>query len=135
MGHDDPLILEMVRAVAWLEWATGLATNDILTGSNNAVMWDQCTQLLVEQRLIHRTDDYVTAINSNAIEISVTGYSEKRVSYKERKPFRQITYLNELDELLWMLMTDAKRAFWISSFNMAQIPVEVISYFDSSIDL
>jgi hypothetical protein len=64
----------------------------------------------------------------------VTGYSERRISNSERMPARSITYLKELDDILWSLMTDDKTSYWISTFNRAQTPIEIIDEFDSSMD-
>ena len=131
----DPLDLEIVRAVAWLEWATGRLTADLVADSSDAIMWDQATQLLVEQRVVHRSDDYVNSLHNDATEISVTGFSEKRITNKERQPAKgMITYLVELDELLWMLMTDDKRAYWEDQVSGENAPAEVITYFDGPFD-
>jgi hypothetical protein len=58
LDPDVKLALEIDRAVVWLEWATGRTELGLTDGTNDAIMWTEATQLLVEMRVNHREQGY-----------------------------------------------------------------------------
>ena len=129
---DSSLDLEIGRALGYLVWVTGrdyTNEDDLATGSHEETMFNQCLQLRVEQQIFQRQNDYQSDFHNDVNEISVTGYSENRVSYKERRPFRHVNPHRELDELLWMLMTDEKKEYWFSWMKGMVSPAENIQTF------
>ena len=113
VGADpDTLQVEVDRASAYVEMATGLVIDDITDPSTTATLVKQAIQQRTEQRVIWGSDDYVGDQNESAIDISVTGYSQRRVSSKEQSPRDMVNPWPELNSLLISLMTEEKLDYW-----------------------
>lgn len=113
-GSPDPLDIEVERSAAYVEDVTGQVLADTADPSSLATRLKQAIQLRTEQQVVWRSDDYVGDQNENAIDISVTGYSQKRVGSKDQKPRDMINVWPELNDLLVGLLTDDKRDYWSS---------------------
>lgn len=113
-GTPDPLDIEVERASAYVEDATGQVLADTADPSSLATRLKQAIQLRTEQQVIWRSDDYVGDQNESAIDISVTGYSQRRVGSKEQRPRDMINPWPELNDLLISLCTEDKLAYWVS---------------------
>lgn len=109
---DDPLDIELERAIAYVEDVTGQNDADIDDPSSLATRFKQAVQLRCEQVVIKRQPDFVADLNEDAIDISVTGYQQKRISYKESDPDRMINPWKELNDLLLSMLTDERRDYW-----------------------
>lgn len=128
----DPLDIEVERAVDYVATCTG-QDPDTLSGSDRTSrMFKNAVQLRVEQIVIKRQADFVSDLNEDALDISVTGYSGKRISYKESDPATMINPWKELNDLLVALLTDEKRDYWedlgkLPGANVVR-PSEIIQY-------
>ena len=109
---EDTLQVEVDRASAYVEMVTGLVVDDITDPSTTATLIKQAIQQRTEQRVIWGSDDYVGDQNESAIDISVTGYSQRRVSSKEQNPRDMVNPWPELNSLLISLMTEDKLDYW-----------------------
>lgn len=108
----DPLDIEVVRAIDYVAYVTG-QDPDILSGTDRTSrMFSNAVQLRVEQIVIKRQADFVADLNEDAIDISVTGYQQKRISYKESDPATMINPWKELNDLLVGLLTEDQRDYW-----------------------
>ena len=124
----DPLDLEVERAAAYVEQVTGLVVTEVAEPSGVATRLKQAIQLRTEQQVIWRSDDYVGDQNESAIDITVTGYSQRRVGTKEQRPRDMINPWPELNDLLMGLLTDGQREYWIGlGVVFGTAPAEVIT--------
>lgn len=126
-GGSDPLDIEIERAHAYLEDVTGQVTADIASPSVLATKWAEAVQYRTEQQVIWNSDDYAGDSNESAIDISVTGYSQRRVGTKEQAPRDMINPWPKLNDLLWSLLTDDRREHWLAICGGDNGAVEVIT--------
>lgn len=111
-GTPDPLDVEVERASDYVADVTGVEPDDLTDGTRAARKFQNAVQLRVEQIVIKRQPDFVSDLNEDALDISVTGYSQRRISYKESDPATMINPWKELNDLLLSMLTDDKLAYW-----------------------
>lgn len=128
-GAPDPLDIEVTRAHAYVEDVTGRETADVTDGSVMATRWAEAVQARTEQQVIWNSDDYAGDSNESAVDITVTGYSQRRIASKEQSPRDMVNPWPKLNDLLISLMTDEKREYWISLGLLpgGNTPAEVIT--------
>jgi hypothetical protein len=116
VSDPDSLIKEVGRAVVYVESMTGQDNTqvELADGTRLGTLFEQAVQLRVEQVVTQRQPGFVADQNENAIDISVTGYSQKRIDSKEQKPRDMLNPWPELNDVLMLLLTDEMRAYWIA---------------------
>lgn len=115
-GPDpDTLTKEVARALAYVETMTGRtnATDaEIADGTALGTHFEQAVQLRVEQQVTQRQPGFVSDQNENAVDITVPGYSQRRIISKEQNPRDMLNQWPELNDLLILLCTAEKLAYW-----------------------
>lgn len=109
---DDPLQLQIDRAHAYVEYVTGQDFAAIDSSSVTGVLLGQCVQLRTEQQVVQAQQDYVGDINEDAIDFSVTGFSQKRIHPAHRRSRQMINSWPTLNDLLVGAMTEEKKEYW-----------------------
>ena len=127
-GPDpDTLTKEMNRAVAYVETMTGRVNSTdplLVDGMTLATHFEQAVQLRVEQQITQRQPGFVSDQNENAVDITVPGYSQRRVITKEQNPRDMINQWPELNDLLIALCTEEKLAYWQAMGKVVSLSVE-----------
>lgn len=127
-GPDpDTLTKEMNRAVAYVETMTGRVNSTdplLVDGTALATHFEQAVQLRVEQQITQRQPGFVSDQNENAVDITVPGYSQRRVITKEQNPRDMINQWPELNDLLIALCTEEKLAYWQAMGKVISLSVE-----------
>jgi hypothetical protein len=113
IGNPDPLDAEINSAWAYVEVVTGRDLDTLDAADNLASVASDAVKLRTFQQAIqHRSSFINSAIGSGTIKsFSVPGYSETRDTTSSTKSIAEF-FFNPwvtLDELLWLLATDAKK--------------------------
>jgi len=121
---DSDLDREIGRAAGYLLFVTGRPYDSMPV--EFVALVQQATQMRVEQQILGDTADQAeTAADELVQSFSAGAYTEARRGYGDYKAANEALLVNKwpaLNDLLWMLMTDAKRAYWRSHLSGVTTP-------------
>jgi hypothetical protein len=126
---DDMLQLRIDRAVGYVCFITGQSLDALFVptwsaaGSVEALM-NQAIQLRTEQITMQGVRGHVASAGQNEVvsSFSAGSYSESRREPGHSKGQQYINTWPQLDELLWMLMTDDRRGDWMEAITGQTAP-------------
>lgn len=130
--EDTDLDVLVARASDYVIDVTGQTWAAMPTGLESIAQ--QCVQMRVEQLAFQAQPDYVeTGADDLIANFSAGSYSETRRDQKGGSPqgiFPAVNAWPALNSLLWQMMTEDKRDYWLEVLNIANRPAFEVTEVD-----